>query len=211
MYYSKTFVAGQFSPDYWEVKLYDVLRVGSTGKAFVFDPIPVVANMSSAVHIDIMDIDETDIERSNLQAYPLSILSHDRTTYKSSLSGTSLGILDTKYTVWQSDKLYSTKKLSSFSSSLTDIYARYESSMLSVVTGNLRDIEGSYAGKYITATDPSHVTCDIGLSSVLDTALQDTATEARLIADQHEVIDFVDNVSNFKRIAVSLEESPFTV
>lgn len=68
MYYSKTFVPGQFSPDYWEASTYGVLGSFTVGKIIGSRPVQPTVSMNRTTSTHIADLDETDLNRPSLSA-----------------------------------------------------------------------------------------------------------------------------------------------
>lgn len=76
MYYSKTFVPGQFSPDYWEASTLNVLDSFTVGKIIGSRPVQPTVTMKRTTSTLIADLDEVDLDRPNLFGKTISLVEY---------------------------------------------------------------------------------------------------------------------------------------
>lgn len=74
MYYSKTFVPGQFSPDYWEASTLNVLDSFTVGKIIGSRPVQPTVTMKRTTSTLIADLDDLKLEASSLSFDGIQIL-----------------------------------------------------------------------------------------------------------------------------------------
>lgn len=96
MYYSKTFVPGQFSPDYWEVNTLESLEQYSVGKVFLPNTIYPSVTLVRPTELSIVDLDEMSIEANDIYgSYTLGAFEFDEATVGPELaySGSFIGAI----------------------------------------------------------------------------------------------------------------------
>ena len=189
MYYSKTFIAGQFSPDYWEVRLDNVLEAHDVGKVVQFESISPTPKMTSAILIDVLDLDNLVIDNSKLSSTDLSVLENLEYSPTNLVSGIPLSVayLNTfdVNTVHNLDAL----GFSSVEFNESVLSENYQSSPLSVVTQNVNsDLDSDYVGNNFTSTQVSVIPLRTGFESGIRDTLHERRSHSDVVLNDPELI-----------------------